>query len=71
MKSKEIEVLGVILDIYEYCPENLGSRPRTPAIEHTCCIPHTEICQTDSILPARPLIGMLEGTEVSWESGQG
>lgn len=38
IKSKKFEVLGVILDSYEYCPENLGSRPRMPAIKHLCLI---------------------------------
>ena len=55
MESKKFEVLGVILDIYEYCPEILGSSPRTPATKHTCWIPRVQICRIYSVLLGKVL----------------
>lgn len=38
IKLKKFEVLGVILDSYEYCLENLGSRFRMLVIKYLCFI---------------------------------
>ena len=72
VEPKRFEGLGVMLDIYDCCPENWGSRPRTPAINsvHVSYPPHWNLLAPRFSGPG-PLPGTLVDAEWVWTTCSG